>query len=96
MNEKEAWLWENPKSLDMVLQGLEEAKMGKFVDNPPLIPGATYTIRHDHPKYAGQIGTFEFRGGPEQNVIVLSMPKNYSNQRYIEFICVDARDIVFP
>ena len=30
--EDEAWLWENPVALKMVLQGIEESKAGKGID----------------------------------------------------------------
>jgi hypothetical protein len=37
-----------------------------------LIVGAMYKVRRDHPYHANKTGRFEFLGGPESDVIVLS------------------------
>ncbi|MGA2065528.1 MAG: hypothetical protein ABSG86_11190 [Thermoguttaceae bacterium] len=33
--ENEAWLWENHEALEMVTQGLRQAKNREFAENPP-------------------------------------------------------------
>ena len=33
--EREAWLYKNPKAMKSVLQGLSQAREGKFAINPP-------------------------------------------------------------
>ena len=37
---REAWLFENPKALKLVAQGLKEAKARRFVKGPDLAAGA--------------------------------------------------------
>ncbi len=35
--ERELWLYQNPKALAAVLEGIEQAKNGEFAENPPVI-----------------------------------------------------------
>ena len=34
--EREMWLWKNPKALDAVLTGIEQARIGQFAEPPDL------------------------------------------------------------
>lgn len=37
---QEAWLFKNPKALNSVLRGLDEARAGRFSSNPPDLDAA--------------------------------------------------------
>jgi hypothetical protein len=42
---REAWLWKNKKALKMVLDGVEQARQGKFIKGPNLKADAAFVKR---------------------------------------------------
>lgn len=48
MPDKETWLYENPKVMNLVLQGIEEAKQGKFATPPDIESDANLEIMLDN------------------------------------------------
>lgn len=71
--------WENRQHPE-VKQYLQECKI--VVEESPhmdFIPGGIYMVRHDHPHHPGRFGKFQFLGGPERDVVVLSRPDDDSN-----------------
>jgi hypothetical protein len=63
---------------------------------PMLTIGDLYKIRDDHPYWPGRLGTFEFMGGPDRDVVVLSRPLENPDQRWKSYMSVKPMDVVLP